>query len=55
MSIPELLIKALPGEESDHGVLCGVRPAHDFYAYLIADTAKSEATLLSIFASFIES
>ncbi|MGR3499394.1 MAG: nuclear transport factor 2 family protein [Limimaricola soesokkakensis] len=31
--------------------LYGVRPAHDFYAELFADTARSETTLLNVFDS----
>lgn len=29
--------------------LYGVRPAHDFYAELFADTSRSETTLLNVF------
>ncbi|WP_370160048.1 nuclear transport factor 2 family protein [Limimaricola soesokkakensis] len=31
--------------------LYGVRPAHDFYAELFADTTRSETTLLNVFDS----
>lgn len=34
--------------------LYGVRPAHDFYAKLFADTSRSETTLLNVFDSSAE-
>ena len=34
--------------------LYGVRPAHDFYAELFADTSRSETTLLHVFDSSTE-
>ncbi|WPY94425.1 nuclear transport factor 2 family protein [Limimaricola variabilis] len=34
--------------------LYGVRPAHDFYAELFADTSRSETTLLNVFDSSFE-
>ena len=34
--------------------LYGVRPAHDFYAELFADTSRSETTLLNVFDSSAE-